>query len=273
MKRIIHLALILALAVGFTLPAAASSHREAPLISNDPLADNTDLYAFRSPDNPNKVTIIACYIPMQLPQGGPNYYHFGENVRYEIHIDNNLATPGDDIIYRFTFKRTNEDPTTFFNIRLGKENLKTTYKVERSTDGGATFQVIRGGGMVPPPYIGPRSISDPVVGLGVSNYRQLIRKGTTTAQTGEKIYCGPADDPFFVDLGGIFDLGNVPRTEGVKYDGLACKNVSAIAIQVDISELQKDHQPVSMAANILDPDYIIGVWASASRRIIPCIEW
>src|SRR6187399_751514 len=105
----------------------SSSHREAPLISNDPLADNTDLYAFRSPDRPDFVTIIANYVPGQLPQGGPNYYSFGENIRYEIHIDNNINTPGDDIIYRFTFKKTNEDPTTFFNIRLGQQNLKTTY--------------------------------------------------------------------------------------------------------------------------------------------------
>src|SRR5436190_21384703 len=92
----------------------SSSHREAPLIANDPLADNTDLYAFRSPDDPNKVTIIACYVPGQLPQGGPNYYSFGEDIRYEIHIDNNVATQGDDITYRFTFKNVNVDPTTFF---------------------------------------------------------------------------------------------------------------------------------------------------------------
>jgi len=71
----------------FTITIFASSHREAPLISNDPLADNTDVYAFRSPDNPNTVTIIANYIPMQLPHGGPNYFTFGENIRYEIHID------------------------------------------------------------------------------------------------------------------------------------------------------------------------------------------
>ena len=80
----------------------ASSHREAPLISNDPLADNTDLYAFRSPDDTNTVTIIANYVPLQLPQGGPNYASFGENVRYEIHIENN-GVAGDDITYRFTF--------------------------------------------------------------------------------------------------------------------------------------------------------------------------
>lgn len=113
MKRKIY-SLITLLGFGIiTSVMISSSHREAPLIANDPLADNTDLYAFRSPDDPNKITIIAAYVPLQLPQGGPNYYSFGENIRYEIHVDNNIATPGDDIIYRFTFKKTNEDPTTF----------------------------------------------------------------------------------------------------------------------------------------------------------------
>src|SRR6185503_4755144 len=96
----------------------ASSHREAPLIANDPLADNTDLYVFRSPDNPNTITIIANYIPAELPFGGPNYHSFGENIRYEIHIDNDASVAGDEIVYRFTFTKVNEDPTTFFNIRL-----------------------------------------------------------------------------------------------------------------------------------------------------------
>ena len=75
----------------------ASSHREAPLIANDPLADNTDVYAFRSPDNPNTITIIACYIPAELPYGGPNYNTFGENIRYEIHVDNDPAKAGDEV--------------------------------------------------------------------------------------------------------------------------------------------------------------------------------
>ena len=105
----------------FPYQVFASSHREAPLIANDPLADNTDLYAFRSPDDPNKVTIIANYVPLQLPQGGPNYYSFGENIRYEIHIDNNIATKGDDIIYRFTFNKKNED---LFHRALHYEELK-----------------------------------------------------------------------------------------------------------------------------------------------------
>ena len=137
----------------------ASSHREAPMIANDPLADNTDLYAFRSPDDTNTVTIIANYIPLELPQGGPNYDSFGENVRYEVHIKNDAATTGDDITYRFTFTKVNEDETTFFNIRLGKQNLKTTYKCEKSVKGGA-FTTIIAAGIVPPPNIGPRSIEN-----------------------------------------------------------------------------------------------------------------
>lgn len=129
----------------------SSSHREAPLIYDDPLADNTDLYAFRSPENPDKLIIIANYVPGQLPQGGPNYYSFGENIRYEIHIDNALETKGDDVIYRFTFKKTNEDPTTFFNIRLGKQNLKTTYKLERFRYRDHSWKTIIENGTVPPP--------------------------------------------------------------------------------------------------------------------------
>ncbi len=246
-----------------TFQASASSHREAPLIADDPLADNTDLYAFRSPDNPEMITIIANYIPLQLPHGGPNYYTFGQDIRYEIHIDNNISTFGDDIIYRFTFSRTDEDPSTFFNIRLGAQNIKMTYTCERSVDGGASFTTIITGGAVPPPNIGPRSINSGV-GLGVS-YQSLIDGAITSLPGGGKVYAGPADDPFFVDLGGIFDLGDAPRMGGVNHDGVACMNVHVIALQIPISSLQKDGLTAAMADDILDSDFVIGVWASASR--------
>ena len=251
----------------------ASSHREAPLIADDPLADNTDLYAFRSPDDPTTVTIIANYIPFELPQGGPNYNTFGENVRYEIHIKNkvDLANPTsavnttDDFTYRFTFTRTNEDLSTFFNIRLGKQNLKTTYTCEQSIGGGA-FTTIVANGAVPPPNIGPRSIAS-AAGLNTP-YSTLMTNAIQTISAGTsgnfKIFCGPTDDPFFADLGGIFDLGGI-RTPGAARDGLARKNCHAIVMQIPIAVLSKNGQPVSAAANILDPNYIIGVWASASR--------
>ena len=262
MKKSISKFLTVALCL-WGLAASASSHREAPLIANDPLADNTDVYAFVSPDNPNMVTIIANYIPAELPHGGPNYYTFGENIRYEIHIDNNASNPGDEVTYRFTFTRVNEDPTTFFNIRLGARNLRTTYTAERSINGGQTWTTIVSGGEVPPPNIGPRSIES---GVGLSTtYDQLIADAIETASTGETIYCGPADDPFFVDLGGVFDLGNLPRQNGAPRDGLGEYNVHTIAIQVPISTLRKENAAPT-PANILDGDYVIGVWASASRR-------
>ncbi len=241
----------------------ASSHREAPLIANDPLADNTDLYVFRSPNAQNTVTIIANYVPAELPQGGPNYYSFGEDVRYEIHVKNNASTTGDDIVYRFEFTQVNQDPTTFFNIRLGQQNLKTTYTCSRSMNGGSFMPIVTNG-VVPPTNIGPRSITGPV-GLNAASYRDVSDNAIATATTGETIFCGPMDDPFFVDLGGIFDLGGV-RPKGAR-DGLACKNIHAICIKAPISVLQKDGKEAKEAVNILDPDFVIGVYATASRQM------
>ncbi|MES2512957.1 MAG: DUF4331 family protein [Bacteroidota bacterium] len=255
----------------------ASSHREAPLIASDALADNTDLYAFRSPDDTNFVTIIANYVPLQLPQGGPNYASFGENVRYEIHVKNDASTTGDDITYRFTFTKTNQDPTTFFNIRLGQENLKTTYTVEKITRlpivGTLITTTIITNGIVPPPNIGPRSISNATVGLGAANYDALMTAAIkpATGGGGEIIYAGPSDDAFFTDLGGIFDLGQT-RSGGTGVnapeDGLACKNIHSICLKIPIATLQKSGNAVTSAVNILDPDFVIGVWASASRQQI-----
>ncbi|MBK7555485.1 MAG: DUF4331 domain-containing protein [Flavobacteriales bacterium] len=257
---------LLALGVFSSPWARASSHREAPLIANDPLADNTDLYCFRSPDDPNFITIIASYIPAQLAFGGPNYASFGEGIRYEIHVDNDLNTPGDDVTYRFTFTKTNQDPSTFFNIRLGQQNLLTTYTMEKSTDGGATWTTGITNGVVPPPNIGARSIEGGA-GLGAASYAALMTAAITNANTGETVYAGPSDDAFFVDLGGIFDLGDSPRQNsgGIVRDGLARTNVHSICIKVPINMLQKDGLSVSSAVNILDPDFVIGVWASASR--------
>jgi hypothetical protein len=243
----------------------ASSHREAPLIADDLLADNTDVYAFRDPGNSEMINIIANFIPFQLPQGGPNYYHFGENVRYEIHVKNDATTTGDDITYRFTFTRTNQDPTTHFNIRLGKENLKTTYTLEQSIR-GAAFTTLITNGVVPPYNVGPRAIRG-AAGLAAASYETLFNGGITNLPSGGgKVFCGPVDDPFFVDIGGIEDLGGI-RAQSAR-DGLYHKNVNAIALQIPISALQKTGKTGAQAANILDPDYVIGVWASASRPAI-----
>jgi len=261
----------------------ASSHREAPLIANDPLADNTDLWVFRSPDDPNFVTIIAGYIGLELLEGGPNWTTFAEGVRYEIHIKNKTSTgplgsAKDDITYSFTFMQTNEDGDTFFNIRLGKQNLKTTYRCEKSIDGGATWTTIINDGIVPPNNIGPRSIDSPA-GVGKS-YPQLVQEAiNTSSPDGEKIICGPFDDAFFVDLGGVFDLGQTrsqygadPNVKENARDAVAGFNVHCLVMNIPITVLQKDHKPVSQAENILDPNFVIGVWASASRARVTTLS-
>ncbi len=284
-KLIIIAAALLIGAIAFILvpdsgDVGASSHREAPLISNDPLADNCDLYAFRSPDDTNSVTIVATYIPLELPEGGPNWSTFGENIRYEIHIKNKvyegpLGGAEDDITYRFTFTQTNEDPTTFFNIRLGKQNLKTAYRCTR-IKGGAVTEIISNG-VVPPNNIGPRSIEG---GAGMNTpYSTLAQSAIVTAASGEKVFCGPRDDPFFVDLGGIFDLGQTrsaygtdPRNSANARDAVAGYNTHAIVMQIPISLLQREGKSVSQARNILDADFAIGAWASASRPQITALS-
>ncbi|MBD1396435.1 DUF4331 family protein [Pontibacter sp. JH31] len=247
----------------------SSSHREAPIIANDPQADNTDLYAFRNPHDPSKLVIIANYIPFQLPHGGPNYYFFSDDIAYDIHIKNNAATQGDDIMYRFKFKTVNEDPSTFFYARLGKQNLKQTYTLSKSTNGGKSFSTVIAKGAVPAYNAGPRIIQSGV-GLNTNYHQELLLKGIERAPTGEIAFVGAVDDPFFADLGAIFDLGNLRPGNAV--DGLKCKNVHTLALNIPISLLQKDGKHPDMAKSILDSDFVLGIWASASRPKISVRE-
>ena len=122
-------------------------------------------------------------------------------------------------------------------------------------------------GPVPPPNIGERSIDSPI-GLGTA-YEKLFTKAIRYTYTGERVFCGPVDDPFFVDLGGVFDLGDMPRQNGAPRDGLACMNTSAIALEIPIAFLRKKGtNPSPNPDDILSSDYIVGIWASASRRAI-----
>lgn len=246
----------------------SSSHREAPMIANDPQADNTDVYAFRNPTDPSRLVIIANYIPFQLPHGGPNYYFFSDDVAYDIHIKNNAETKGDDITYRFRFKTVNEDPTTFFYARLGKQNLKQTYTLSRSTNGGRSFSTVIENGHVPAYNAGPRTIGNP--GLGTNYHQESLIEGIERAGTGEKVFVGPVDDPFFADLGAIFDLANIRPGNAV--DGLRCLNVHTLALNIPIKLLQKDGKHPDEAKSILDSDFVFGIWASASRPRITVRE-
>jgi hypothetical protein len=241
--------------------AKASSHREAPVISDDPAADNTDVYAFVSPDKPDTVTIIANYIPFEDPAGGPNYYRFDPTVRYEIHVDNN-GDARDDVTYRFRFRTRVGNPNTFL-YNTGQVtspddtdlNVKQTYSVTRVTRSGST-ELDNGTLRVLPANIGPRS-----------NPTYDTTQGVFDLPGGRKVFAGPRDDPFYVDLGSIFDLGGlrpfnafhlIPLAPEPGQDGVLNYNTHTIAIQVPKTDVLRP--PAANGS--------IGIYASASRQRI-----
>lgn len=243
----------------------ASSHREAPLISGDPLADNTDTYAFISPDRPDTVTIIGSWIPGELPQGGPNYYRFADDVAYELHVDN-VGDAKSHITYRFTFDTAVVNPNTFlYNtgpieaLDSANLNMRQTYTLEEIVNGNVT--VLGEGLPVAPANIGPKSTPD---------YDSLFHGSVQTIPTDQgdmMVFAGPTDDPFWVDLGAIFDLLSIrSQAAPVGYehgptdsvDGLAGFNVHSIAIQVPI-----DHLLQGAGDNT-----VLGVWATSSRPTV-----
>ena len=240
-----------------------SSHREAPEISKDPVADSTDLYAFVSPDRPDTLTLIANYVPLQTPAGGPNFYEFGDDVLYEIHIDTNgNAEP--DITYQFRFNTVVGDPNTFlYNTApitsLGSPawNRKQFYSVTRVDRWGVHH--LGSNLACPPCNIGP---------LSTPNYATaLARPAVQSLSDGSCVFAGQRAEGFYVDLGSIFDLLNLrPIQEAnvfAKALGLMSAagvnsteflNVHSIALQVPISKVTAHYRPT------------IGVWTTASRR-------
>ncbi|HJQ03625.1 MAG TPA: DUF4331 domain-containing protein [Jatrophihabitans sp.] len=249
-----------------------SSHREAPEISKDPVADNTDLYAFVSPDRPGTVTLIANYIPMQQPYGGPNFFEFGDDVLYEIHISNS-GTARADISYQFRFNTKIMNPDTFLyntgpisSITDTKNwNRPQYYSVTRVDHGEEDGRLLARGLTVPPVNVGVRS---------TPNYANTFTKAAIhDLGHGRKVFAGQRADGFHVDLGSIFDLGvlrpfafahlipSAAAMDGV--NGVQGVNVHTIALQLPFSDVARGgHTP----HNVLDPGSVIGVWASASRR-------
>ena len=217
--------------------AKASSHREAPLISQDPTADNTDLYAFVSPDKPDTATIISNWIPGEDPAAGPNYYTFSPSARYDIYLDRN----GDgkpDITYYFRFKN---QPSQFF---LG--NTQQSYTVTKVVNGKAS--VVASGLATPPDNIGPRS---------TPNYHDLATGGIHTLSDGATVFAGQRDDAFFADVGAIFDLVAIRYGTGATGGGkdfLAGYGVHAIALQIPKSQLDNG------------TNHTVGVWAATDRQ-------
>jgi hypothetical protein len=240
-----------------------SSHREAPEISKDPVADSTDVYAFVSPDKPRTVTLIANYVPLQNPAGGPNFYEFGDDVLYEIHIDTEgNAEP--DITYQFRFRTRVGNPDTFLyntapitSLSSPAWNRKQFYSVTRVDRWGVHHL---GSGLASPPCnIGP---------LSTPNYAStLAQPAVHKLSDGSTVFAGQRAEGFYVDLGSIFDLANLRPIQELnifaKALGLMSAagvnstkflNVHSIALQVDISKITAHKRPV------------IGVWTTASRR-------
>jgi len=232
-------ATLLALFLGRLAPSSssASSHREAPLISEDPTADNTDLYAFRSADKPNTLTIVSNWIPGEDPAAGPNYYTFSQTAKYNIFVDRN----GDgrpDLTYTFRFKT----PT-------GPYFLGNTVQTWTATLNGKPWA----SGKTPMDDIGPRQQAF----AGVKNY-EASAEATIVHKNGVAIFAGQRDDPFFADVGAIFDLVafRKPGTTGNKGGGkdfLSGYNVHTIALQIPISQVD-------------NATHTIGVWSSTDRQ-------
>lgn len=251
-------------------PVNAASHREAPSISQDPQADNTDVYSFRDTADPTKLNIIANFIGVEDPNGGPNFLRFSDDVLYSVHIDNN-GNVADDIVYNFRFRTTIVNPNTFL-YNTGQVTSPTdtdlsyrqTYSVQKVT--GANSEILVSDALVPPVNVGVRSNPQ-------ADYE------TTTAQPtianlagGGKVFAGVREDPFFVDLGSIFDLGALrpiqnnhllprPATGGV--DGLGGKNVHTIALQVPINSVTAGGITPTV---VDDKTSVIGMYASSSRQ-------
>ncbi len=254
------------------LPMLASSHAEAPLISMDRYADNTDVYAFRSyePGRSGFVTLIASFIPFQDPSGGPHFYRFDDSVLYEIKIDNN-GDGLEDITYQFQFTTQTVNPDTVLGMNACNQDcvIGSLTDVDYNTPQTYTVRQLRGrrgflglpiasGLRTPPSNIGPRVTPNYEENLGAPAVYSLPNGG--------RVFAGQRDDGFFLDLGAPFDAINyrsLGETGGV--DTLRTKNVNSIAIEVPISEVTRSRQvPTSSTAN----DAVIGIWSTASRQTV-----
>jgi hypothetical protein len=244
-----------------------SSHREAPAISKDQVADSTDLYAFVSPDNPSTVTMIANYIPLELAPAGPNFYEFGDDVLYEIHIDND----GDgvaDITYQFSFQSVIEDPNTFLyntgqitSISDATWNRRQYYTVTRIDSKGS--HTLGSHLTCPPCNVGVRSTPD---------YPKLAAQANHKLAGGTTVFAGQRAEGFYVDLGSIFDLGAlrpfqnlhlIPLPPAPGVNAPAILNVHSIAVQVPIDDLTVNGRQPS---GVTDPKAVLGIWTTASRQ-------
>jgi Domain of unknown function (DUF4331) len=239
----------------------ASSHREAPLISQDPLADNTDVYAFVSPASPDKVTLISNFIPLQLPASGPNFWKFDDNVLYEIMVDND-GDAVEDITFQFKFRTEVRNQNTFLyntgpiaSLDDADWNVRQFYDVIR-IDGPRRFgyrRVLAEDVPSPPVNVGNRSLP---------NYDMVAAQAIRMLDNGVQVFAGQRDEGFYVNLG-VFDLLSVPPVDFNTPDSTAGLNVHSIAIELPIAMLTSNRRRPQSAT---DANAVIGVWSTASRQ-------
>jgi uncharacterized protein DUF4331 len=267
-------ALLAALAAGVlaVVPGSGSSHREAPLTSIDPTGDDTDLYAFTAPDAPGALTVVANWIPFEDPAGGPNFYRFDDRAEYYVNVDNT----GDgkyDVRYQFKFKSKVRNPESFLyalpgvsSISDSKLNQVQTYTVRRETYKNGKLvrsRKLASGLPVAPNNVGPKTFPD---------YASVANEAIRSLPGGGKVFAGPVDDPFFVDLGTTFDAINIRSgtgNAGGGKDDLAGYNVHTIALQLPESDVTRDGKPVAGASA---SNAVVGVWSSTEREAIKVVR-
>jgi hypothetical protein len=285
--------MVVSLATVGGLPAAhASSHSEAPLIAEDGQADNTDLYAFKSPEDPTKIVVISNFIPLEEPGGGPNYKLFSDSVLYEIKVDRN-NDGFEDIAYQFEFATKIQTAGTFLNFLGPITQLTTngsqidngtnvnplynryqTYTLRRVTTRGGTktTETLARNVMVPPPNVGAST---------VPNYAALADQAIFAVPgTNIRVFAGQRDDPFFIDLGGVFDLLSVRpfrslnalqppgQNRAATGDTLAGYNCHAIVMEIPITDLTGTTSPPGGT----NPRRLVGFWSTASRKRVTVLR-
>jgi putative cell wall-binding protein len=234
---------------------SASSHREAPYTAGDPRVDNTDVYAFVSPDKADSVTLVANWYPFQEPDGGPNFYRFDDEAQYNVNIDNNGDAVA-DVVYRWTFDSSYRDPNTFLynngpvtTLDDPNLNFRQTYDLQVINAGVAT--TLLDNAPVAPSNVGPASMPD-----YAALRNEAIRPIGAQGVAGQS-FAGQADDPFFLDLR-IFDLLYGANLSEVGNDTLNGRNVQSLALQVPKTAL-------AQAGNATG-NPVIGVWSTTDRR-------
>jgi hypothetical protein len=271
MKRLSLLAALLALAVAVPL-SIGSSHREAPRILKDPTADNTDVWAYTAPDAPGSLTVVANWIPLADPAGGPNFYPLDENARYYVKVDN-TGDGYEDVAYRWDFSSRFRNPNSFLyaaptvdSVRDPDVNFVQTYDLYKETYKNRRLvgsKRIANDAPVVPDNVGPKTMP---------NFAQVEAGGVTPLKGGGKTIVTPADDAFFVDLGAVFDGINIDKpgrpniglgNQGGGKDDVAGYNTKSFVLQVPEREVTRDGKQV---ADMKAGNAVVGVWSTTERR-------